>query len=216
MVRINSMGQAGVMHIPAPLRAAVGLVVTAADEARRLPDRALELPMLAVSTALQASVRAQQRYARLTARGDAVLHRRPASDEPPAWATFDDDPLPAQLSRPQSRFDTVAPDFQPGNSAERSARLFGELVGVDDPSTSAPNGANPASEPTEAAPEAPAARTPAKTQPRQPPATKTTARSPAKSAQSTAKSAAKSASKSTAKKSTSAARRRTSSGSDAD
>ena len=75
------MGQAGVMHIPAPLRAAVGLVVTAADEARRLPDRALELPMLAVSTALQASVRAQQRYARLTARGDALLNRRPPKAE---------------------------------------------------------------------------------------------------------------------------------------
>jgi hypothetical protein len=62
----------------------------AADEARRLPDRAIELPMLAVSTALQASLRAQQNYARLAARGDDVLHRRRVTDEPPPWATFDE------------------------------------------------------------------------------------------------------------------------------
>ena len=46
-----------------PVRAAVGLVAVAADEARTLPDRAIELPVLAVSTALQMSLRAQQRYA---------------------------------------------------------------------------------------------------------------------------------------------------------
>ena len=68
------MGHCGVMHLPAPIRAAVGLVATAADEARHLPDRALELPMLAVSTALQVSLRAQQRYAQLAARGDQVLN----------------------------------------------------------------------------------------------------------------------------------------------
>src|SRR5579875_3937506 len=97
------------MQLPGPVRAAVGLVATAADEARHLPDRALELPMLAVSTALQASVRAQQRYARLTARGDALLNRRPPSDEPPEWATFDD-PLPADelQQRRRSAFDAAA------------------------------------------------------------------------------------------------------------
>ncbi|MGN6605876.1 MAG: hypothetical protein ACTHMS_02535 [Jatrophihabitans sp.] len=78
------------MQLPSPVRAAVGLVALAADEARRLPDRAVELPMLAVSTALQASLRAQQRWAALTARGDEVLHGRPTTDEPPPWATFDD------------------------------------------------------------------------------------------------------------------------------
>ena len=75
--------------LPTPFRAAVGLVAAALDEARHLPDRAIELPMLAVSSALQLSVRAQQRYARLTARGDQVLSGNTVSDEPPAWATFD-------------------------------------------------------------------------------------------------------------------------------
>jgi hypothetical protein len=81
------------MQLPGPVRAVVGLVATAADEARHLPERAIELPMLAVSSALQMSLRAQQRYARLAARGDDVINRRPANEEPPSWATFDD-PVP--------------------------------------------------------------------------------------------------------------------------
>jgi hypothetical protein len=85
------MGQAGRMSsLPGPVRAAVGLVAVVADEARTLPDRAIELPMLAVSTVLQLSVRAQQRYAQLAARGEDILNGRVASDEPPPWATFDD------------------------------------------------------------------------------------------------------------------------------
>jgi hypothetical protein len=90
MVRIAWIRQAGVMpQLPTPLRAALGLVATALDEARTLPDKAIELPMLAVSTALQMSLRAQQRYAHLAARGDELLNRREATDEPPEWATFD-------------------------------------------------------------------------------------------------------------------------------
>jgi hypothetical protein len=77
-------------QLPSPLRAAIGLVATAMDEARHLPDKAIELPMLAVSTALQLSLRAQQRYAHLTARGDELLNRREPTDEPPPWATFDE------------------------------------------------------------------------------------------------------------------------------
>ena len=78
------------MQLPSAVRAALGLVAVAAEEARKFPDRAIEVPMLAVSTALQMSLRAQQRYARLAARGDEVLHRRATTDEPPAWATFDE------------------------------------------------------------------------------------------------------------------------------
>lgn len=124
------MRQGGVMHLPGPLRAAVGLVVTAADEAKHLPDRAIELPMLAVSTALQMSLRAQQRYARLAERGDAVLNRRDISDEPPDWATFDE--LPGT-------------DVSDGDAAQAS-RLISDLFGSDTPTL---NGAPVA--PTDAA-----------------------------------------------------------------
>jgi len=82
--------------LPTPLRAALGLVATALDEARHLPDKAIELPMLAVSTALQMSLRAQQRYASLAARGDDLLNRLETTDDPPPWATFDE---PVALER---------------------------------------------------------------------------------------------------------------------
>jgi hypothetical protein len=75
--------------LPTPFRAAVGLAAAALQEARRFPDRAIELPMLAVSTALQLSLRAQQRYAYYASRGDDVLNRREITDEAPPWATFD-------------------------------------------------------------------------------------------------------------------------------
>lgn len=77
-------------QLPMPFRAAVGLIASAMDEAKNLPDKAIELPMLAVSTALQLSLRAQQRYAHLAARGDELLNRREPTDEPPEWAVFDE------------------------------------------------------------------------------------------------------------------------------
>ena len=91
-------------QLPMPFRAAVGLVAAALDEAKNLPDKAIELPMLAVSTALQLSLRAQQRYAYLAARGDELLNRREPTDEPPEWAVFDEpialDQLLADDQRP--------------------------------------------------------------------------------------------------------------------
>jgi hypothetical protein len=79
--------------LPGPLRAALGVVATVLDEARALPEKAPELPMTALTTALQYSLRAQQRYADLMVRGDELVGRiRGVPDEAPAWAKFDDDP----------------------------------------------------------------------------------------------------------------------------
>lgn len=87
------MGHPGRMPpLPSPVRAALGLAATVLDEARHLPDKAIELPMRAVSTALKMSLRAQQSYAALAARGDEVLAARSTRDHAPAWATFDDPP----------------------------------------------------------------------------------------------------------------------------
>ena len=131
------------MQVPGPVRAVVGLLATAADEAKHLPDRAIELPMLAVSTALQMSLRAQQRYARLTARGDDVLHRRPTTDEPPAWATFDDPVSVGELRA------VGLDDPDPAERARAATQLLDELLGKH-------NGAKPAVEPP--AKRAPAAK----------------------------------------------------------
>lgn len=79
------------------------------DEARHLPDKAIELPMRAVSNALKYSLRAQQRYAELAARGDEIIAARQTGDAAPAWARFDDDDSPdGPPARPRpSAFDQV-------------------------------------------------------------------------------------------------------------
>src|SRR5215472_6115026 len=82
----------GMAPLPTPVRAALGLAAITVEQARTLPDRVLELPVLAVSTALQFSVRAQQRYAEWALRGDEMLSRlHEPPDEPPSWATFDEE-----------------------------------------------------------------------------------------------------------------------------
>jgi hypothetical protein len=115
------MGHAGRMQLPTPFRAALGVVAIARDVVQNFPDKAIELPMLAVSTALQVSLRAQQRYAELAARGDALLAGQRVTDEPPAWATFDEpvEDAPHAAPRksvrkprngPASKFDAVGDD----------------------------------------------------------------------------------------------------------
>lgn len=93
--------------IPPPLRAAAGLAAVAIDSARKLPEQLVGLPVLAVSAALQVSLRAQQRYAELVARGDEVLSQLRGLEESPPWARFDDEPGAA--ARPVSAFDAPRP-----------------------------------------------------------------------------------------------------------
>ena len=63
--------------VPTPLAAALGLVPTAIDTARRVPAKVIQLPVLAISTALSRWADAQQRYDELAARGERfVAHVR--------------------------------------------------------------------------------------------------------------------------------------------
>ena len=78
--------------LPLPVRVAAGLVATAVEQVRDLPRLALELPVTAVSQALQASMRVQQKVTELAIKGDRVLGLGPPIEDEPAWATFDDDP----------------------------------------------------------------------------------------------------------------------------
>jgi hypothetical protein len=80
--------------LPLPIRIAAGLVATAVEQARDLPRLALELPVTAVSQALQASMRVQQKVTELAIKGDRVLGVGPQIEDEPAWATFDDDVPP--------------------------------------------------------------------------------------------------------------------------
>jgi len=100
------MGQAVSMStpIPPPLRAAAGLAALTIDAARKVPQQLVGLPVLAVSTALQASLKAQQTYAGLIARGDEVLGQLRRHEDAP-WARFDEDEPAA--GRPPSAFDAA-------------------------------------------------------------------------------------------------------------
>jgi len=100
------MGQAVSMStpIPPPLRAAAGLAALTIDAARKVPQQLVGLPVLAVSSALQASLKAQQTYAGLIARGDEVLGQLRRHEDAP-WARFDEDEPAA--GRPPSAFDAA-------------------------------------------------------------------------------------------------------------
>ena len=108
--------------IPMPLRAAAGLAAAAIDEARRLPDRLVGLPVLAVSTALQVSLKAQQRYAELVARGDHLLEQlRGQQQGTPAWARFDDEEAFRPGEARPSTFDVVEVPVDDAGPADEAA-----------------------------------------------------------------------------------------------
>jgi hypothetical protein len=77
--------------LPLPVRVAAGLVVSAVEQARDLPRLVVEFPVTAVSQALQASMRVQQKVTALAIKGDQALGTLRPVEERPVWATFDDE-----------------------------------------------------------------------------------------------------------------------------
>jgi hypothetical protein len=83
-------------EIPEVVRAVAGLAATVLDEARKLPEMLPALPVRLIGQALQMSLKLQQQYSGLVARGDEVFTGL-RGDAEPGLATFDDD-LPAPPS----------------------------------------------------------------------------------------------------------------------
>ncbi|GAA4560109.1 lipid droplet-associated protein [Pseudonocardia xishanensis] len=77
--------------LPMPVRIAAGLAATAVEQVRELPRLVVEFPVTAVSQALQASMRVQQKVTELAIKGDKALGSFSQAEESPAWATFDDE-----------------------------------------------------------------------------------------------------------------------------
>lgn len=110
--------------LPFPVRIAAGLVVTAVEQARDLPRHAVELPVTAVSQALQVSMRVQQTITELAIKGDRALGTLRPADDIPGWATFDDDLPAATVPAP----DTAPPPAAvPGADAEPDPRRNGTV-----------------------------------------------------------------------------------------
>lgn len=108
--------------LPFPVRIAAGLVVTAVEQARELPRHAVELPVTAVSQALQVSMRVQQRITELAIKGDRALGTLRPADDVPSWATFDDDLADgADLSLPDP--EPIAPPLPPAAPAGRNGTV---------------------------------------------------------------------------------------------
>jgi len=129
--------------LPLPLRIAAGLVVTAVEQAKDLPRLAVEFPVTAVSQALQASMRVQQRITDLAIKGDRALGALHPIEEKPSWATFDEDeqwpdngvtplrrpdPEYIPVARPPVRADGAKAPVRPPTADPEPADLSGPTV----------------------------------------------------------------------------------------
>lgn len=108
--------------VPAPIKAVIGLVAEVIDKAPTLSERATQWPVLAVSSAMQWSMRLQQEYAALIGRGEQVLSDlRPPSDEPPSWAVFDDEPTADEPTADEPTVDPADDPVETETAPERPA-----------------------------------------------------------------------------------------------
>lgn len=120
-------------ELPKPVRAYIGLWARAVTEARDLPRRVVELPVLAASSTARATLRVGQQYADLVNLGDGVLSKlHGTSEEPPSWATFDDDDTDDDRDdgRDDGRDDELGGDTD-GDGIDAAA-------GVDEPAAARP------------------------------------------------------------------------------
>ena len=118
----------GMSPLPTSVRASIGLAAVAVSAARELPRKVVELPVIAAGAALQISLRAQQQYAELIAKGDDVLGQlRGIPDEPPSWATFDESPVtepPDDHVRPVTAKSSLGADLADAIEEEAMAELL--------------------------------------------------------------------------------------------
>ena len=126
-------------EIPEAVRAVAGLAVTVLDEARRLPQTILGLPVRVFGLAMQASLKLQQSYSGLVARGDEVFTGLLGVHEP-GMATFDEDeedlsdgymaePVPGPGLR-DSAFDRAADTGQDDTGQGVAALIDDEVAGL--------------------------------------------------------------------------------------
>jgi len=117
------------------VRAAAGLAATVLDEALKLPRELPGLPVRVLGLAMQTSLRLQQQYSGLVARGDELFTGL-LGDNEPGMATFDDDETPLVADPPArpgglgsrtSSFDLVA-DVPAGAEEDGTDELLDDLA----------------------------------------------------------------------------------------
>src|SRR3712207_5389634 len=105
-------------EIPEVVRAVVGLAATVLDDALKLPRTLPALPVRVIGLAMQATMKLQQHYSGLVARGDEVFTGLRGESEP-GLATFDED-MPEPAAGRTSAFDR-APGFDQPTSFDRAS-----------------------------------------------------------------------------------------------
>ena len=105
-------------EIPQVVRAVVGLAATVIDDTLQLPRTLPGLPVRVIGLAMQATMKLQQHYSGLVARGDEVFTGLRGESEP-GLATFDED-MPEPAAGRTSAFDR-APGFDQPTSFDRAA-----------------------------------------------------------------------------------------------
>jgi hypothetical protein len=113
-------------EIPEAVRAVVGLAATVLDDARQLPQTLPGLPVRVIGLAMQATMKVQQHYSGLVARGDEVLTGLRGESEP-GLATFDED-LPEPTAGRTSAFDRASGLDRPTSFDRASAPVDDEEV----------------------------------------------------------------------------------------
>lgn len=134
--------------LPLPVRLAAGIVALAVEQARDLPRLVVEFPVTAVSQALQASMRVQQKVTEVAIKGDRALGALRPVEEKPSWATFDEDE-PSTNGNGSGTVTSLRPQTVP----QPRTRPPGTRVTRTPPAAATP--AAPKTAPGKAAPEAP-------------------------------------------------------------
>jgi hypothetical protein len=129
--------------LPLPVRVAAGLVASAVEQARELPRLVVELPVTAVSQALQASMRVQQKVTELAIKGDQALSTLRPVEERPGWATFDDEDEPATSGNGASPVTELRPHFKHEPEPNPPVDALADATAEPEPAEpSGPNGPN--------------------------------------------------------------------------
>jgi hypothetical protein len=128
--------------LPLPVRVAAGLVASAVEQARELPRLVVELPVTAVSQALQASMRVQQKVTELAIKGDQALSTLRPVEERPSWATFDDEDEAPASGNGSSAVTELRPHREPERPVDLAvepATAEGGTAERAEPAASGPN-----------------------------------------------------------------------------
>ena len=116
-------------EIPQVVRAVVGLAATVLDDALQLPRTLPSLPVRVIGLAMQATMKVQQHYSGLVARGDEVFTGLRGESEP-GLATFDED-MPESTAGRSSAFDRAAGYDQPTSFDRASVASDDEAIAED-------------------------------------------------------------------------------------